>query len=145
AGLRQHFFLPISREMFLGLGCISPSARSIQTILQKPEGGYIVNLMPGGAAEAAYALPGKYKLVLKNRKGFVKISLQTCTPLVPVITFGENDVFDRVQGQILIKFQKIIKKYCGIWPVVPRGRGLFQYSFGIIPRQKQLTTVGKIV
>ena len=51
-------------------------------------------LVPGGAAEALHAHGGVMKLYLKNRKGFVKLAMETNAKLVPVIGFGENDIFD---------------------------------------------------
>jgi 1-acyl-sn-glycerol-3-phosphate acyltransferase len=42
------------------------------------------------------AHPGNYSLTLQKRKGFVKVALQTGASLVPVIAFGENDLFDSV-------------------------------------------------
>lgn len=35
-------------------------------------------------------------IVLKIRKGFVRVAVQTGAQLVPVIAFGENELFDRV-------------------------------------------------
>ena len=51
-------------------------------------------LVPGGAAEALHAHGGVMKLYLKNRKGFVKLAIETNAKLVPVIGYGENDIFD---------------------------------------------------
>jgi hypothetical protein len=36
------------------------------------------------------------KFTILHRKGFIKLALETKSSLVPVIGFGENDVFDTV-------------------------------------------------
>lgn len=102
-------------------------------------------LSVGGAAEAYYCKPGEYKLVLKKRKGFIKLALQMGSPLVPVISFGETDIFDQVQGaedSNLRKFQELFRKVTSLAPVIPKGRGFFQDSFGVIPRRRPLTCLG---
>jgi len=43
--------------------------------------------------QALDAHPGINNLTLKNRKGFVKIALQHGAALVPVYSFGENNLF----------------------------------------------------
>lgn len=100
--------------------------------------------MVGGAQEALNARPGIYKLVLKNRKGFVRIAIETGASLVPVFSFGEVEVYDQPSnepGTKIRKFQDFFKKYTGIAPALFVGRGFFQYSFGLIPRRHQITTV----
>ena len=52
--------------------------------------------MVGGAEESLNARPGIYKLVLKNRKGFVRIAIETGASLVPVFSFGEVEVYDQM-------------------------------------------------
>ena len=37
--------------------------------------------------------PGTFNLVLGRRKGFVRLALQTGSSLVPIVSFGENDMF----------------------------------------------------
>ncbi|XP_063913754.1 2-acylglycerol O-acyltransferase 2-like [Zophobas morio] len=141
AGLDMYFRLPISREIGLGKGWISCSVKSLTHVLTKPEGGHGVILYPGGAAEAIYARPGQYRLVLKNRKGFVKLALKTGASLVPVFTFGEVDLFDQVQNPLICRFQLFVKKLFRFTVALPLGSGFFQTSFGLIPRRKPLFIV----
>lgn len=144
--LKLNFFMPFFRELCLALGACSASAKSIRYLLSKSTGGNAPILSVGGAAEAFYCKPGEYKLVLKKRKGFIKLALQSGTALVPVISFGETDIFDQVQaaeGSKLRKFQEFVRKLTSLAPVIPIGRGFFRDSIGIIPRRKPLTCLGK--
>lgn len=133
----------------------SATEKSVKSILAKPNDpsnhynsdGYTSNacvLMVGGAQEALNSRPGDYHLVLKRRKGFIRIALETGTPIVPVFSFGEVDIFDQPQnppGSLLRKFQETVKKITGVAPALFCGRGFFQYSFGIIPRRTPVTVV----
>jgi len=142
--LNQHFSMPFFRELALGLGGCKASSTSINHIISKPEGGNVAVLMVGGAAEAFYCKPRQYKLIYNNRKGFCKLALRNGTPLVPVITFGETDLFDQMEnpeGSILRKIQEFLKKYIGMAFAVPVGRGFFQYNFGMVPKRKPITTL----
>lgn len=63
---------------------------------------------------------------------------------MPVMSFGEVDVFDQPpngRGTKLRKFQEIHKRWTGIAPAIFIGRGFFQYQFGIIPRRSPIHTV----
>lgn len=100
--------------------------------------------MVGGAQEALNARPGIYKLVLRHRKGFIKLALQTGASIVPVFSFNEVEVYDQPSnepGTTLRAFQEFCKRWTGIAPAVFIGRGFFQYSFGLIPRRHPITTV----
>ena len=52
----------------------------------------------GGATESLYSAPGTMDLVLRRRTGFVRVALQTGASLVPVINFGENELYNTVRG-----------------------------------------------
>ncbi|XP_022202789.1 2-acylglycerol O-acyltransferase 2-A [Nilaparvata lugens] len=143
--LNTHFVMPFSREIILGLGAVTASKESILYLLDEDESvGKALILMVGGARESYACKPGRYKIILKNRKGFVKLSLKTGTSLVPVFSFGETDLYDQVEnppGSWLFWLQEIIRNISGIAPCIPIGRGLFQYSFGLMPRRHSVTTV----
>lgn len=65
---------------------------------------------------------------------------------MPVFSFGETDLYDQVsnpEGSLLRKAQEFVKKITGIAFCVPLGRGMLQYSVGIVPRRKPVTTVSK--
>lgn len=131
----------------MAMGARPASATAINHVLSAPGGGHIIGLLPGGAAEAFYCRPGNYRIVLKKRKGFIKLALKNGSPLVPVLSFGETDLFtqlDNPEGSMLRRVQEYLRKFIGFAPIMPLGRGFFQYSFGIIPQRKAVTTVGKL-
>ncbi|CRL03396.1 CLUMA_CG016238, isoform A [Clunio marinus] len=153
--LNYHFFVPIFREIGLGWGMMSAKSSAIKIALTQPNSkdapcnadGYTSNapvLVVGGARESLNARPGIYKLVLKNRKGFIKISIVTGAPIVPIFSFNEVEVYDQVSnepGTKFRKFQDFVKKHTGIAPIIFFGRGFLQYSFGLTPRRRPIFTV----
>lgn len=143
--LAINFYMPFFRELVLALGACSSSAKSIRYILGSKGGGKAVFLSVGGAAESYYCRPKQYKLILKNRKGFVRLAMESGAPLVPVISFGETEIFDQIGDSKsgIRAIQEFFRKFITIAPIIPLGRGLFQNSFGIIPRQKPITCLGK--
>lgn len=47
-----------------------------------------ITIVVGGARESLDAQPHSLRLVLKRRKGFVKLAIRTGADLVPVLSFG---------------------------------------------------------
>ncbi|KAB0800722.1 hypothetical protein PPYR_06461 [Photinus pyralis] len=139
--LRHLFLIPFYREYLLSSGQCSASESSLSYILGHPEGGKIVALAVGGAEEAFYAKSGNYYVVLRNRKGFVKVALKNGSPLVPVISFGLIDVYDQISNSHFRRFQNWLKSITGVALVFPIGCGFFQDWFGILPKSKPITTL----
>jgi 2-acylglycerol O-acyltransferase 2 len=104
-------------------------------------------IVVGGANEAILARPGINELVIKKRLGFIKLALRTGSPLVPVFSFGENDLWDQLpnpEGSKIRKFQDIFRKYTTMSPPALFGRGIFTYNFGFLPyRRSIISVVGK--
>ncbi|XP_066993214.2 2-acylglycerol O-acyltransferase 2-A isoform X2 [Anabrus simplex] len=142
--LHPHFMTPFLRELPLALGSCSASSESIDYLLGSPGTGRAACLIVGGASEALESKPGTYRIILKRRKGFIRLAIKHGAPLVPVFSFGETDIFDQMdnpEGSWLRWLQKRCQKITGVAPVVPIGRGWFQYSFGLCPRRSPVTTV----
>ena len=60
--------------------------------------------------------------------------------------FGETDVYDQVAnppGSMVRKVQDALQEIFGIAPCIFMGRGVFQYSLGIIPYRKPIYIVGE--
>lgn len=153
--LNFHFFVPVFREVALGWGLMSAKKKSILNALTQSHDSEAtcnrdgrtanaVGIVVGGAQEALLSRPGSYRLILKKRKGFCKIALETGASIVPVFSFNESDVYDQPSnepGTRLRRFQDWVKKWTGVAPACFIGRGFFQYSYGIIPRRVPVTTV----
>lgn len=145
--LSAQFVLPFYREFFLSSGAITASRKGISHVLrQHSEGGAAVVIIVGGAPESLDTHPNQEQiiLILKPRKGFIRLALQHGAHLVPSFSFGENEVYDQVsnpRGSKLRRFQDYLRGLIGLAPVLLKGRGIFQYSFGIIPNRRPITTV----
>ncbi|XP_043579948.1 diacylglycerol O-acyltransferase 2-like isoform X2 [Bombus pyrosoma] len=146
--LDQLFKSPLFRDYFRAICALGSSAECIKQQLSTrpspPYTGKATVLIPGGAAEAFECKPGTYRILIKRRKGFVKLALQYGNPLVPVCSFGETDIYDQLtwpDGSYMKRLQEFIHKKTGIAPVLLVGRGFFQYTFGLIPRRKPVTVV----
>ncbi|PIC41537.1 hypothetical protein B9Z55_008921 [Caenorhabditis nigoni] len=139
------FKVAIRRELLLLTGLIDCSRESIEYVLDKSgEKGRAVVLVIGGAEEALDAHPGYHVLTLASRKGFVREALLTGAHLVPVYSFGENDVFEQVDnpvGSKLRNFQDWSKLKGGITYPIFHGRGFLQKAFGYLPFRKPIDTV----
>jgi 2-acylglycerol O-acyltransferase 2 len=146
--LRANFCWPLTREYNLLYGCCVASKKSFQWILNNrgdcKKRGQACVLVVGGAQESLDVQPGKYVLTILKRKGFIKMALTTGANLVPVFSFGENDVYSTYsyeKGTKLRFIQEKFKQLTSFTLPLIMGRGIFNYSFGLLPRRRQITTV----
>jgi len=142
--LSGNFRIPFYREYLMGLGLGDVSRDSCDYHLRSKPGSSI-GIVVGGAAEALDARPGTADLYLNKRKGFVKVALNNGAFLVPVFSFGENNVFDQMvenpQGSKLRKIQQKMLSVLGFSLPLFKGRSMLTYDFGLLPYRKPITTV----
>ncbi|GAA5967241.1 hypothetical protein JCM8115_005438 [Rhodotorula mucilaginosa] len=141
--LANNFHLPLYRELLLALGVSSVSMKSCQNILRQGPGSTIT-IVVGGAAESLSAHPGTADLTLKRRKGFIKLAIRQGADLVPVFSFGENDIFKQMsnhRGTRLYKAQKKFQSVFGFTLPIFFGRGLFNYNMGLMPYRHPIVSV----
>uniref|UniRef100_G1TAW2 Acyltransferase n=1 Tax=Oryctolagus cuniculus TaxID=9986 RepID=G1TAW2_RABIT len=139
------FYVPFFREYIMMHGLRPVSRQSLDFKLSQPQRGQAVVIVTGGAQESLYTAPGRHRLELLNRKGFVRLALRHGASLVPVYSFGENDIFKGMnfsKGSWQYLCQVTFKKFAGFSPCIFWGCGLFSSnSWGLLPLPMPITTV----
>ena len=140
-----NFVTPFVREVLLSLGMLASSKESFENVLSQGSGSSVV-VVVGGADEAVETTNGEIRLVLEKRKGFVREAIKSGARLVPVLAFGENDLYE-VQhfapDHLITQIQKFVKKTFTFSAPVFRGRSIFFKNLGMMPfRRPVFVTVG---
>ena len=131
------------------MGLASVSRESCENLLTKGgmdgEGmGRAITIVVGGARESLDAEPHSMRLVLKRRKGFIKLAIRTGADLVPVLAFGENNLYEQVrsdQHPLIHKLQMLVKHTMGFTIPLFHARGIFNYDVGLMPYRRPLNIV----
>lgn len=147
--LDSNFRIPLYRDYAIRLGLGSVSRESCENLLSKggPNGegmGRAITIVIGGARESLDAEPGRLRLVLARRKGFVKMAVRTGADLVPVLCFGENELYEQLNPQEhprVHRFQLLVKKLMGFTVPLFHARGVFNYDVGMMPYRRPLNVV----
>lgn len=150
-GLRPHllmlpFWFRVSffRDYIMCGGLVSSEKSSASYLLSRPGGGNVAVVAVGGAPESLDARPGALRLQIRHRKGFIKLALKHGAQLVPVFSFGENELFDQMEnpsGSALRRLQERLQCIMGVALPLFHARGVFQYNFGVMPYRQPIHTV----
>ena len=106
--------------------------------------GRAITIVVGGARESLDAQPSSLRLVLAKRKGFIKLAIRQGADLVPVLAFGENELYDQLspdEHPLIHKAQLVIKKLLGFTIPLFFARGVFNYDVGMMPYRRPLNIV----
>ncbi|ANZ74314.1 BA75_00221T0 [Komagataella pastoris] len=151
--LITQFKLPLLRDYLMALGISSVSKRNVIALIKRNQS---VCIVIGGASESLLSKPHTIDIVLKKRKGFVKIALELGdTQLVPIFGFGENAAYNVFDPSVSAKSCSLLnyaqKKMCGfqLWLKQNFGftfpffhaRGVFNHDFGLLPYRKPISLV----
>ncbi|KAF1953929.1 DAGAT-domain-containing protein [Byssothecium circinans] len=147
--LEGNFKLPLYREYALRMGLASVSRESCENILSKGgrngEGmGRAITIVVGGARESLEARPGTMHLVLNRRQGFVKLAIRNGADLVPVVGFGENDIYEQLDPHAhpwIYRLQMLVKSLMGWTVPIFHARGVFNYDVGVMPYRRPMHIV----
>lgn len=147
--LDSNFRIPLYREYALRIGLASVSRESCENILSRggPNGegmGRAITIVIGGARESLDAQPHSMRLVLARRKGFVKTAVRTGADLVPVLAFGENELYEQLDlaaHPTVHRIQLLVKKLLGFTIPLFHARGVFNYDVGLMPYRRPVNVV----
>ncbi|CAK9068127.1 Diacylglycerol O-acyltransferase 2 (AtDGAT2) [Durusdinium trenchii] len=132
------FRVPVIRQLMGWINTIPADATSIQKALN---GGDSIGLFPGGVAEMVRTDSTKENLLLRSRKGFVRIAMQQKVPIVPVYVFGQSVLWSQVPLPRWVDAQpkcgesggERLSRWIQASIILPYGR------FGsLVPQKKQL-------
>ncbi|KAM5228628.1 LOW QUALITY PROTEIN: 2-acylglycerol O-acyltransferase 3 [Ctenodactylus gundi] len=147
-GLRPHllmlpcwFHMPLFRDYIMTSGLVSSDKASIAYLLSHSGGGQVAILALRGPLEALEAKPGALSLRIWIQKEFVKLALEHGASLVPVFSFGENDLFQQVPnptGSWVRRVQEALQ------PLLSMALPLFHGRLGLLlPFRAPMHTVGE--
>lgn len=148
--LDSNFRIPLYREHILSLGLGGVSRTSCRKLLSQGglDGkgmGRAITIAVGGAREALLATPGTMRLIIRDRKGFVRLAIEQGADLVPVLGLGENSLYDqretRQKYPRIRKLQMLAKQALGWTLPLFYGRGLWGEEPGLLPYQRPLNVV----
>ena len=98
------FFIPVIREILLLWGNVDAGGATAHYNLKKSRS---LMIFVGGEKEQLLTQPHHHQIVVRERKGFIKLSLQYGCPLVPMYCFGENELY--FVSDFLLDFRKYLQ------------------------------------
>ena len=151
-GAKALFRVPFFREWLLAHGGGSVGRKTCGDCLKRGES---IMIVIGGARESLEAHQDtRIVLTIKERKGFVRVALKAGAALVPVVSFGENDLFAqvpnpqgsglrRLQERLLNLFGYALPSFFGVgsFPLALPRAGVGSLQYGLLPFQRPLTVV----
>lgn len=91
---------------------ITPShEKDMNVALEKKKS---LSVVLGGVREILYTQPKRLTLNIAKKKGIFKLALQHGTDLIPVITYGENELYELTPAFGLKKINKILFDWTGL-------------------------------
>lgn len=127
------FWFPLVRDFYLWFGGVDASRSTLDRMLREQ---FSVMVLPGGIHEQLWVCePGEEVVVLKNRKGFVRLAINSGSPLVPVFVFGERRAY-RANVFLTKVVSRVLKRLFNIGMPLVTGRW-----FTLMPHAGRITLV----
>lgn len=107
-----HWWIPGWRELLMTAGCIDACSSACANALQENNS---IIIAPGGIKETKYCLcPNPVRIILRD--GFFRLALMHASALVPVLNFGELELFlvSKDVNPLLYLLQKASSRVFGL-------------------------------
>lgn len=108
------WWFPFGKELLEFAKFVPSHYSSMKSVL---EGDDSLSVTLGGVREILYSEPGKMKLNIRKKRGIFKMAIETGTPLVPVICYGENELYETFHSPWLDWIQDRLFNYSLFLPI----------------------------
>lgn len=86
------YWFPWGSEILEGMNGVPNRYLEMKKVLENKENLFVI---PGGISEMNLSTNTKdIKILLKKKRGIFRLALETGTPLIPVITYGEEELYE---------------------------------------------------
>ena len=136
-------WLPFGQEILEKLNFIPSNYDDMKSVLK---GGESLSACLGGVREILYTEPGLMKLSILKKRGAFRLALETGTPLIPVLSYGENELFQIMETPLLSWIQEKLMKYGLCLPIPTIESWMSWYGILYKPLENPIRTViGKAI
>jgi len=99
------FRIPIYRHVMTWLGCEPATSSNFKALLKRGSCAVVV----GGLAEMYMQDESRERILLKSRKGFIRVALETGSPLVPSYYFGNTKLMSVVASPFIQRWSRRLR------------------------------------
>ena len=115
--ITHHFWLvPFGNELLDALHAIPNRYNNMKEELEK---GKSLSIIPGGVKEMSYVKDHCIIVHLSQRRRIFQLAVETGTPLVPVITYGENELYKPCSLKPIVFINSVLENWFGIQLCIP--------------------------
>lgn len=113
------FRVPVIRQLMGWINALPADAAAIRRALQE---GDSICLFPGGVAEMVRTDGHRENLLLRSRKGVVRLAMENKVPLVPVYVFGQSVLWSQLPlPRVVASWSTSVGALVGMFDVIVRG------------------------
>lgn len=110
----QLLWMPFARELFEKMNCVPADYNSLKSVIEKNQS---LSICMGGVREILYTEPNVLRLSILKKRGILKLAIETGTPIVPVLSYGENELFEPVKTPWILRLQEYLIPYGICFPL----------------------------
>lgn len=119
------FRIPFAREILAANRCIEASD---EEILKALNSGNSVAIVIGGVEEMTQSGQETVKLILKKRKGYIRLAKQAKIPIVPLYASGENELFSMETSWLWRQFATTMYSWTGLQFPLPSWKSIQEFA-----------------
>lgn len=131
-------YIPFSQEILSMYNIIFSDYDSMKNTIGA---GDSIGVVLGGASEIPLTEPNTMKLSIQQKRGVFRLALSTGTSIVPVLVYGENELFQLSKHPIVQIIQYLVKPLRVVVPVPTYESAIQWTSIAQEPLRKPVHTV----